>query len=228
MQKLFLAMAIVIVTATAVSAQKKENMMVVSSVQTDKDDGYEGNSAIRCGIRFNIQLSGVTKIELESVDGNPLAGKAHIKENTQGDAIAEVTEGASSIITFNASDKSGFTPGKDYYISTLPCDLYGGYRLSFYKDGLVADYFGVHQSVALGTFIAPGDLVESELEFDKPDARTSFSSNIEGSRPKPTNRHCWSVWASAMTKWWQGRKTNFANWNEKQGLMPLWNTCRVS
>ena len=74
MQKLFLAMAIAIVTATAVSAQ--ENAITVSPVQTDKDDGYEGNSAIRCGIRFNIQLSGVTKIELESVDGNPLAGKA--------------------------------------------------------------------------------------------------------------------------------------------------------
>ena len=179
MQKLFLAMAIAIVTATAVSAQKKENMMVVSSVQTDKDDGYEGNSAIRCGIRFNIQLSGVTKIELESVDGNPLAGKAHIKENTQGNAIAEVTEGASSIITFNASDKSGFTPGKDYYISTLPCDLYGGYRLSFYKDSLVADYFGVHQAVALGIFITPGDLVESELEFDKPNAPL-----VEKEKPK--------------------------------------------
>ncbi len=165
-------MAIAIVTATAVSAQKsnKENMMMVSSVQTDKNDGYEGNSAIRCGIMFNIKLSGVTKIELESVDGNPLAGKANIKENAQGDATAEVIEDESTIITFEASDKSGFTPGKDYYISTLPCDLYGGYRLSFYKDGLVADYFGVHQTVALGIFITPGDLVESELEFDKPDA----------------------------------------------------------
>ena len=165
-------MAIAIVTATAVFAQKsnKENMMVVSSVQTDKNDGYEGNSAIRCGIMFNIKLSGVTKIELESVDGNPLAGKANIKENAQGDATAEMIEDESTIITFEASDKSGFTPGKDYYISTLPCDLYGGYRLSFYKDGLVADYFDVHQTVALGTFITPGDLVESELEFDKPDA----------------------------------------------------------
>lgn len=179
MQKLFLAMAIAIVTATVVSAQKKENMMMVSSVQTDKDNGYAGNSAIHCGIRFNIKLSGVTKIELESVDGNPLAGKANIKENTQGDAIAEVTEGASSIITFEASDKSGFTPGKDYYISTLPCDLYGGYRLSLYKDGLVADYFDVHQRVSLGTFITPGDLVESELEFDKPDAPL-----VEKEKPK--------------------------------------------
>lgn len=179
MQKLFLAMAIAIVTATAVSAQKKENMIVVSSVQTDKDNGCEGNSAIRCGIKFNIQLSGVTKIELESVDGNPLAGKANIKENAQEDAIVEVAEGASSIITFEASDKSGFTPGKDYYISTLPCDLYGGYRLSFYKDGLVADYFGVHQTVALGAFVTPGDLVESELEFDKPDAPL-----VEKEKPK--------------------------------------------
>ena len=73
MKKLFLAMAIAIVTATAVSAQKKENMMVVSSVQADKNNGYAGNSAIHCGIRFNIKLSGVTKIELESVDGRQRA-----------------------------------------------------------------------------------------------------------------------------------------------------------
>lgn len=174
-------MVIAIVTGAVASAQKsnKENMLVVSSVQTDKDDVYEGNSAIRCGIRFNIKLSGVTKVELESVDGNPLAGKANIKENIQGDAIAEVTEAVSSLITFEASDKSGFTPGMDYYISTLPCDLYGGYRLSFYKDGLVTDYFGVHQTVALGTFITPGDLAESELEFDKPNAPL-----VEKERPK--------------------------------------------
>ena len=41
MQKLFLAMAIVIVTATAVSAQKKENMVVVSSVQTDSTSSFQ-------------------------------------------------------------------------------------------------------------------------------------------------------------------------------------------
>ena len=129
MQKLFLAMAIAIVTATAVSAQKKENMMVVSSVQTDKDNGYAGNSAIHCGIRFNIKLSGVTKIELESVDGNPLAGKAHIKENTQGNAITEVAEGASSIITFEASGKSGFTPGKDYYTQVSDLEIMPSARM---------------------------------------------------------------------------------------------------
>ena len=181
MKKLFLAMAIAIVTVTAVSAQQnsKENMMSVLPVQTDKDDGYDGNSAIRCGIKFKVQLSGVTKIELESVDGNPLAGKANIKENVQGGAMAEVAENARTIITFEASDKSGFTPGKDYYICTLPCDLYGGYRLSFYKDGLVADYFGVHQTVTLGTFITPGDLVESELEFEEPDAPL-----VEKEKPK--------------------------------------------
>ena len=48
MQKLFLAMAIAIVTVTAVSAQKKENMIVVSSVQTDKDNGYVQHPAFRC------------------------------------------------------------------------------------------------------------------------------------------------------------------------------------
>ena len=119
-----------IVTATVVSAQEngKENVMTVSPVQTDKDNEYVGDSELRCGIKFSIGLSGVNKIELESVDGNPLAGKANIKVDAQGNAVMEEIESASTIITFNASDPSGFTPGKDYYISTLPCDLYGGYR----------------------------------------------------------------------------------------------------
>lgn len=181
MQKLFLAMTIAIVTATAVSAQgdSREIVMVVSPVQTDEDNGYVGDSELRCGIKFSIGLSGVNKIELESVDGNPLAGKANIKMDAQGNAVMEEIESASTIITFDASDPSGFTPGKDYYIPTLPCDLYGGYRLSIYKNGLVADYFGVHQTIKAGTFITPDDLVESELEFEEPDAPL-----VEKERPK--------------------------------------------
>lgn len=163
MKKLFLAMLMAIVTGIAVSAQdsNKEAVMTVSAIQTDKDNEYGGSAATRCGIKLNIGLSGVTKVELESVDGRPLA------------------DDGSTIITFCASSPSGFTPGKDYYIYTLPCDLYGGYRLSFYKDGLVADYFGVHQTVKPGAFISPNDLVESELEFEQPDAPL-----VEKERPK--------------------------------------------
>lgn len=163
MKRFFLAMVMVIVTGIAMSAQEsgKEAVMTVLPIQTDKNNEYAGDTATRCGIKFNINLPGVTKVELESVDGNPL------------------TDDGSTIITFSASSPSGFTPGKDYYIFTLPCDLYGGYRLSFYKDGLVADYFGVHQNVKPGTFISPDDLAESELEFEKPDAPL-----VEKERPK--------------------------------------------
>lgn len=173
-------MAIAIVTTTAVSAQKngKTDRMVIPAVQTDKQGVYN-NSSICCGIKFNIRLSGVTKIELESVDGNPLAGTASIKKDAQGKPTVNDIENASTIITFSTADKSGFTPGKDYYISTLPCDLYGGYRLSIYRDGLVAHYFGVHQSVEPGIFVDTDDLVESELEFDKPGAPL-----VEEGRPK--------------------------------------------
>lgn len=173
-------MAIAIVTVTAVSAQEngKTDRMVIPAVQTDKQGVYN-NSSICCGIKFNIRLSGVTKVEVESVDGNPLAGTASIKKDAQGKPTVNDIENASTIITFSTADKSGFTPGKDYYISTLPCDLYGGYRLSIYRDGLVAHYFGVHQSVEPGIFITPDDLVESELEFDKPGAPL-----VEEGRPK--------------------------------------------
>ena len=181
MKKLLLAIALAIATGTVVSAQgnDKENMIVVPAVQTDKDSGNNGNTATNCGIKFNIRLSGVTKVELESVDGNPLAGTARVETDVLGKQSISDVENAGTIITFKAADKSGFTPGKDYYISTLPCDLYGGYRLSIYRNGLVAHYFDVHQTVEPGTFISPADLVESELEFDKPDAPL-----VEEGRPK--------------------------------------------
>ena len=126
MKKLFLAMAVAIVTGTAVSAQdsNKEDKIVVSTHQTDKADGYEGDSANRCGIKFNFRLTGVTKVELESVDGLPLAGAATICKDVQGKAAIGDMAHTSTIITYSSSDKSGFIPGKDYYISTLPCDLY--------------------------------------------------------------------------------------------------------
>lgn len=108
------------------------------------------------GIHLCFQMSGVTQVVLESVDGYQIAG------NLSGDK--------QSIITFSAPEGSTLVPNKDYYIVTFPCDLSGGYRLSIYKDGQVASYFGVHQKVEVGSFITPTDLIESELEFADPDA----------------------------------------------------------
>lgn len=108
------------------------------------------------GIKLNFSMSGITKIELESVDGYQIAGN--------------LTDDKESIITFTAPEGETLTPGKDYYIITFPCDLYGGYRLSIYKGRDVAAYFGVHQTIQAGEFISPVDLVESELEFADIDA----------------------------------------------------------
>lgn len=141
MIRIFLAMAFAIVTAIAVSARER--------------------NVDNCGIIFNTKLHGVTKIEIESVDGNPL------------------DKDGNTIISLAPPDKSGFTPGKDYYVNTMPCNLYGGYRLSIFRDGLVAQYFGVHQNIEAGKFIRPDDMVENELKFEKPGTPL-----VEKGRPK--------------------------------------------
>lgn len=121
------------------------------------------------GIKLNFQLSGITRIELESVDGYALAGKATVDLTGSTPAITAVTD-SQSIITLEAPKGQTLTPGKDYYITTLPCNVYGGYRLSIYKEGLKADYYGVHQVITAGSYITPTDLIESELDFEDPDA----------------------------------------------------------
>lgn len=179
---------------SAVSSDRESMTVSIPATQTAEGDGYDAKAAVSVartvsesltfhtiggGIKLNFQMSGVTKVELESVDGYALAGTAMIKWDEQGTPVVAETKNAASILVLNAADNSGLTPGKDYYISTLPCDLYGGYRLSIYKDGLVAHYFGVHQTVERADYIAPTDLAESELEFDDPDAPL-----VEEARPE--------------------------------------------
>lgn len=157
----------------------------IPSVQTAKDSGFDEKAAVSVartvsdslcfqsvcgGIKLNFQMQGVTKVELESVDGYAFSGIVKLKWDEQGYPVVDGISDANSILVFNAPDNSGFTPGKDYYISTLPCDLYGGYRLSIYRNGQVADYFGVHQTVERASYIVPIDLAESELAFEDPDA----------------------------------------------------------
>ena len=100
------------------------------------------------GFKLTFQMEGINKLELECVDAYPL------------------TADGNSIITFTENLEAG----KEYTIGTVPCNVYGGYRLSIFKAGKVAHFFGVHQVIEEGTFISPLDLDESELEFDDPDA----------------------------------------------------------
>lgn len=160
------------VTVTVPAAQTDggsgcDEKSVITAVRTVSDPLYF--YTICGGIQLNFQMPGITEVELESVDGYALCGTVRLKWDNQGVPIIDEIENANSIIVFSASEESGFTSGKNYYISTLPCDVYGGYRLSIYKDGLVAHYFGVHQTVVRADYITPNDLVESELEFDNPD-----------------------------------------------------------
>jgi hypothetical protein len=156
-------------------------LVIPISQQADAEIFHESEkelfTTLTGGIRLNFQMEGVTQVVLESVDGYAIAGNASLTTKDGQTSIGEISD-AQSIITFSAPKGSSMEPGKDYYINTFPCDLYGGYRLSIYKNGLVAHYFGVHQVTEAGSFISPLDLDESELEFDDPD-----SPLVEEERP---------------------------------------------
>lgn len=168
---------------SVIKSNNKVLTVSIPSEQTSGKSGYDTNAtitvahttsellnfyAIYGGIKLNFRTEGITKIELESVDGYALSGTGIIKWDNLGKPIVDEITNANSILVLNAPDNTGFSPGKDYYICTLPCDLYGGYRLSIYKNGLVAHYFGVHQTIKRAEYIIPKDLIENELEFNDP------------------------------------------------------------
>lgn len=83
------------------------------------------------GIKLNFQMSGVTHVEVESVDGYAIAGTATLDDE---DSISRITD-RQSIITYRAPSGSTLDPETDYVVTVFPCDLYGGYRLSIVKGG---------------------------------------------------------------------------------------------
>ncbi len=157
----------------------------IPTTQTPDNNGFDRTATVRAaqttdetlrfgavggGIRLNFSMSGITRIEIESVDGYPIAGEALITFDGEGIPVATTPDKGNSIIVFEAATPEGLTPGIDYTVATYPCDVYGGYRLSIFRDGLVAHYFGVHQQIERAEVITPLDLNEQELEFGDPDA----------------------------------------------------------
>lgn len=154
-----------------------ETISVITISDNQKDGEVSGLSeadqkvfdGLTGGLVLNFRMTGIEKLEIESVDANALAGEADIIGSEGAPALGEICS-PHSIITFLPADGGALEAGKDYFVRTFPCDVYGGYRLSIFKDGLVAHYYGVHQVIEAGAFISPLDLLESELEFDEPDA----------------------------------------------------------
>lgn len=100
--------------------------LTVSAEQKAGDNGYdaeavsvtnfqEGHSpeSVYGGLKLNFQMSGVTKLELESVDGYALSGTIEVQWDEQGKPIIGEPEDARSILVLNAPDENGFTLGKD-------------------------------------------------------------------------------------------------------------------
>lgn len=171
--------------ARLVTADATSLTVSIPTAQAVTSDGYDPQAAISVahsstdtlafrsvvgGLRLNFSLSGVSKLEIESVDGYALAGSARLTWNEDGTFVAQPQADSAYILTVTPADGTTFQTGRDYFVSTLPCNVYGGYRLSIYKDGEVAHYFGVHQTFDRALYISPLDLVESGLEFDDPDA----------------------------------------------------------
>lgn len=122
-------------------------LVIPDSQQADAEIFHESEkelfATLTGGICLNFQMEGVTRVVLKSVDGYAIAGKVNLIAKEGQTSIGEISD-AQSIITFSAPNGGTLQSGKDYYITTFPCDLYGGYRLSIYRNGLVAHYFGVH------------------------------------------------------------------------------------
>ncbi|MBP5558509.1 MAG: hypothetical protein J6X71_01950 [Bacteroidales bacterium] len=82
------------------------------------------------GIRFSLTKSGIKRVVLESVGGEPVAGVATVTMENGLPKVTGVSDGSSKI-TLQAPSGESFAPGEWYYIVALPGSLSQGFKLTF-------------------------------------------------------------------------------------------------
>lgn len=167
------------ITLTSVFSGLAQNVTVhVSNAQKAGEASYTENELTAiCRLQLKFQMSGVTGVEIESVDGLPITGTASI-QTTQWEndgisgygMIVDDVQDKSTIMQCSAPTGAGFNVGQIYDVYLLPQNVYWGYRLRIFRGGQKADVYCVHQIFESGAAIQPENLVEDELQFEALDA----------------------------------------------------------
>lgn len=105
----------------------------------------------------------------------------------------------------------------------------------------MAHYFGVHQVIEAGQYIAPLDLDESELEFvdpsaplveeERPGLNAATQQALHRYLANPTEENKQALLEQMGIKYdkgWPAKKPNCANWNAKRTTSTLSTRCKPS
>ena len=150
-------------TATANSFDPQANVSIAVAADVD---GLSSLSFKNVGavVKFTLKTSGIRKAVLESLGGLDIAGEVSITLDGSNIPTASVTTGSKFVILDGgASDLSVDTP---YYITVLPGDYTGGFKITFEdKDGKYRSFSNKNdQSLTRGGLMNFGDFTISSLK----------------------------------------------------------------
>ena len=150
-------------TATANSFDPQANVSIAVAADVD---GLSSLSFKNVGavVKFTLKTLGIRKAVLESLGGLDIAGEVSITLDGSNIPTASVTTGSKYVILDGgASDLSVDTP---YYITVLPGDYTGGFKITFEdKDGKYRSFSNKNdQSLTRGGLMNFGDFTISSLK----------------------------------------------------------------
>ena len=117
------------------------------------------------GVVFTVESEGITSVTLSSNADEPLAGKVKAVVGVDGiPTPSEVVEAEKSVKLL-APGRKTFTPGKRYYITTLPGSLSQGFTLLLKKGGQEASYVCGEATIINRSKFRVVNKVDAGLEF---------------------------------------------------------------
>lgn len=84
------------------------------------------------GVRFTLDRGDIYRIVLESVGGEPLAGRIKVFFEEGLPQVKSVSDTCSRVI-LNTADELPFQSGKWYYVEFIPGEITQGFKISFYS-----------------------------------------------------------------------------------------------
>lgn len=122
-------------TATENSFAMKSNVAVAHATTDPNGENVLKFKNVGAIVKFRVANTGITKVRLDAVNGEPLSGKVNVSfgSNDAITATMSTTAGETQSCVIMNAPAAGLATDKDYYFVVAPGNYEGGFRITLFK-----------------------------------------------------------------------------------------------
>ena len=126
------------------------------------------------GLKFSLSKAGIKRVKIRGNRGEALAGKVKIVLDDNGKPLVEEVLEPQTEVSLSLPDGESFEPGKDYYLTLLPCQLEEGFTITFERSATIGEFTSIKPQAVKRSVLGVLNTVDKNVDIWNP-ADESFA-----------------------------------------------------